>query len=82
MKRGRWMFLALLLLIPSVGHGQSVNIDLGASGQAGATARLVQLTACLMTFRGFGENSSPSAGGHPPMVKGDGSRKCRSRGPN
>ena len=47
MKRGRWIFLALLLLIPSFGHGQSVNIDLGAAGQAGATARLVQLTALV-----------------------------------
>ena len=47
MKCGRWIFLALLLLIPSFGHGQSVNIDLGAAGQAGATARLVQLTALV-----------------------------------
>ena len=29
------------------GHAQSVNIDLGAAGQAGATARLVQLTALV-----------------------------------
>ena len=47
MKRGGWVFLTLLLLIPSFGHGQSVNIDLGAPGQAGATARLVQLTALV-----------------------------------
>ena len=47
MKRGGWMFLAILVLIPSFGHGQSVNIDLGATGQAGATARLVQLTALV-----------------------------------
>jgi flagellar biosynthetic protein FliP len=34
-------------LIPALGHGQSVNIDLGAAGQAGATARIVQLTALI-----------------------------------
>ncbi len=34
-------------MIPAVGHGQSVNIDLGAAGQAGATARIVQLTALV-----------------------------------
>ncbi len=39
--------LLALLLLPVVGHAQSVNIDLGASGQAGATARLVQLTALV-----------------------------------
>jgi flagellar biosynthetic protein FliP len=38
----------LLLLLPVLGHAQSLNIDLGAAGQAGATGRLVQLTA-LMT---------------------------------
>ena len=37
-----------LLLIPHLGCAQSVNIDLGAGGQAGATGRLMQLTA-LMT---------------------------------
>lgn len=36
-----------LLLIPHLGHAQSVNIDLGAGGQAGATGRLMQLTALL-----------------------------------
>lgn len=45
--------LLLLLLLPllsatSVAYAQSVAIDLGAAGQAGATGRLVQLTA-LMT---------------------------------
>ena len=39
--------LLALLLLPAIGHAQSVNIDLGASGQAGATARLVQLTALV-----------------------------------
>jgi flagellar biosynthetic protein FliP len=42
-----WVLLPLLLLIPAFGHGQSVNIDLGAAGQAGATARIVQLTALV-----------------------------------
>ena len=41
------LLLALLLVFPALGHGQSVNIDLGAAGQAGATARLVQLTALV-----------------------------------
>ena len=38
--------------------------------------------ACLMTFPGFRRDSSPSAGGRPPMVKGDGSGCRRSRGPS
>ena len=38
--------LALLpCLAPSLAHAQSVSIDLGAAGQAGATSRLVQITA-------------------------------------
>jgi flagellar biosynthetic protein FliP len=40
--------LIILLLFPAITHAQSVNIDLGAAGEAGATARLVQITA-LMT---------------------------------
>jgi len=36
-----------LVLIPHFSSAQSVNIDLGASGQAGATGRLIQLTALL-----------------------------------
>jgi flagellar biosynthetic protein FliP len=39
--------LIFLLLLPQIGHAQSVNIDLGAAGQAGATARIVQLTALV-----------------------------------
>ncbi len=39
--------LALVLLGPSLAHAQSVNIDLGAAGQAGATGRLVQITALV-----------------------------------
>ena len=54
MSRRRWllrlgsgaMVLAAILL-PHVASAQSVNIDLGASGQAGATGRLIQLTALL-----------------------------------
>jgi len=46
MRTGLFWLLALLLL-PAIGHAQSVNIDLGAGGQAGATARLVQLTALV-----------------------------------
>ena len=39
--------LALALLIPAAAMAQSLNIDLGAAGQAGATSRLVQLTALI-----------------------------------
>jgi len=41
------MLLAFVLLTPGLAHAQSVNIDLGASGQAGATGRLVQITALV-----------------------------------
>ena len=43
MKRLLW----LLPFLPAVAHAQSVAIDLGAAGQAGATARIVQLTALV-----------------------------------
>jgi flagellar biosynthetic protein FliP len=53
MKRLLWQlpvwlvtFLAALCL-PLVLHAQSVNIDLGAAGQAGATGRIMQLTAMV-----------------------------------
>jgi len=46
MRRG-WFLLSILLFLPASGYGQSINIDLGASGQAGATARIVQLTALI-----------------------------------
>ncbi len=36
-----------LLLFPALLHAQSLNIDLGAAGQAGATGRLIQLTALV-----------------------------------
>ena len=47
MKLAAWVLIPLFLLLPAVGHGQSVNIDLGAAGQAGATARIVELTALV-----------------------------------
>jgi len=39
--------LLAALLLPSFAHAQSVSIDLGAPGQAGATSRLVQLTGLI-----------------------------------
>ncbi len=39
--------ILVLLLVPAIGHAQSVSIDLGAAGQAGATARIVQLTVLV-----------------------------------
>lgn len=41
------LIVASALALPVIAHAQSVNIDLGATGQAGATARLVQLTALI-----------------------------------
>ncbi len=46
MRRAAWC-VALLLAMPALAHAQSVSIDLGAAGQAGATSRLVQITALL-----------------------------------
>lgn len=43
----RWGFWSAMALVPAVAHAQSVNIDLGGAGQAGATARIVQLTALV-----------------------------------
>jgi flagellar biosynthetic protein FliP len=43
----RAALIAVLLLVPGLALAQSVSIDLGQSGQAGATARLVQLTALV-----------------------------------
>jgi flagellar biosynthesis protein FliP len=39
--------LLLGLMLPSAAHAQSVSIDLGTGGQAGATGKLVQLTALI-----------------------------------
>ena len=44
--RRAWLAAALLLL-PGLAAAQSVSIDLGAGGSAGATSRLVQLTALI-----------------------------------
>jgi flagellar biosynthetic protein FliP len=41
------VIIAGMLAAPALVHAQSVNIDLGAPGQAGATARIVQLTALI-----------------------------------
>ncbi|MDP9095423.1 MAG: flagellar biosynthetic protein FliP, partial [Pseudomonadota bacterium] len=41
------LMVLAFLAIPYGSHAQSVNIDLGAGGQAGATGRLMQLTALL-----------------------------------
>jgi flagellar biosynthetic protein FliP len=43
----RGLLLAALLLLPGAAFAQSLNIDLGAGGQPGTTARLVQLTALI-----------------------------------
>ena len=45
MKRLLW--LLPFLLLPATAMAQSVNIDLGTAGNAGATSRIVQLTALL-----------------------------------
>lgn len=39
--------ILLLAALPALAHAQSLSIDLGAAGQAGATSRLVQLTALI-----------------------------------
>ncbi len=43
----RLMLVLALLVLPGLAAAQSVNIDLGAAGGAGATGRLVQLTALI-----------------------------------
>jgi flagellar biosynthesis protein FliP len=47
MRPARLLVFLLLMLLPAIGYAQSVNIDLGTAGEAGATARLVQLTALI-----------------------------------
>jgi flagellar biosynthetic protein FliP len=47
MKPGHLLLLSAILIAPALAQAQSVNIDLGAPGQAGATARIVQLTALI-----------------------------------
>ena len=39
--------LGALVVSAGIAHAQSLNLDLGAAGQAGATSRLVQLTALI-----------------------------------
>ena len=43
----RYIWIVTLLFLPAAAHGQSLNIDLGHAGDAGATGRLVQLTALI-----------------------------------
>ncbi len=47
LKRALRLAVLTLCFVPSLAMAQSVSIDLGASGQAGATAKLVQITALL-----------------------------------
>jgi flagellar biosynthesis protein FliP len=47
MKPRHWLLVSAMLAAPALAQAQSVNIDLGAAGQAGATARIVQLTALI-----------------------------------
>src|SRR3954447_10611021 len=47
MKPRHWLLVLAMLTVPALAHAQSVNIDLGAAGEAGATARIVQLTALI-----------------------------------
>jgi len=44
---GALLAFAVALLVPGTAQAQSVNIDLGVAGQAGATGRLVQLTVLV-----------------------------------
>ena len=41
------LLVAAIVLMPSLAVAQSLSIDLGIAGQAGATGRLVQLTALI-----------------------------------
>ncbi len=43
----KWLAAGLIWLLPISAWAQSVSVDLGAAGQAGATGRLVQLTALI-----------------------------------
>lgn len=44
---GFGVLAALALMMPEHAHAQAVSIDLGTAGKAGATGRLVQLTALI-----------------------------------
>ena len=43
----RILAIACCLLLPAMAQAQSLNIDLGGAGGAGATGRLVQITALV-----------------------------------
>src|SRR3954452_15723148 len=47
MRRLRWLLPLALVLLPAMAQAQSLAIDLAAAGQAGATGRLVQITALV-----------------------------------
>ncbi len=44
---GRLIAIAAVVLLPGLALAQSITVDLGATGQAGATGRLVQITALV-----------------------------------
>ena len=68
--------LALVLLLPAAAHAQSVNIDLGAAGEAGATGRLVQITEdserALGALKRFGSVTVLNGHIHQVMQKVEG----------
>ena len=41
------LVVSMGLFLPELAHAQSVNIDLGAAGQAGTTSRLIEITALI-----------------------------------
>ncbi|MFL5284645.1 MAG: flagellar type III secretion system pore protein FliP [Rhodopila sp.] len=47
MRAWQWLLFAGMIAAPALAQAQSVSIDLGAAGQAGATARIIQLTALI-----------------------------------
>ena len=57
------VLLAFALLLPVLAHAQSVTVDLGTAGEAGATSRLVQITALITVLslaRAFSSWGRPS----------------------
>ncbi len=61
--------LLLAVLAPVAAHAQSVNIDLGAAGQAGATSRIIQLTALVTVLSLAPSTPSRSFCGRPQPAK-------------
>jgi len=47
MRLSRLLLIACAVLLPAIAQAQSLSIDLGAAGEAGATGRLVQITALV-----------------------------------